>query len=269
MKAYGVTSQNKISTLEELHIEDIQLKGFSIMRNVLNNEELELYRNKLDKLNEIQKKETGEDLLIKLNENNTVRLPLFYDNDFINLISKNEILTVIKRLVGDFVILHLQNGIINYPSIEHHQSSWHRDLPYQDFTISRPIAVSVLYCIDDFNVNTGGTLVLPFSHKINHLPSKEFIENNELTVNAKAGDVIIFDSMLYHRAGFNISGKIRRGINNIYTIPLIKQQINIPSALGGKFEDDEKLSSLLGYTCQTPDNVSEYRKQRQKKISGK
>jgi hypothetical protein len=48
-------------------------------------------------------------------------------------------------------VLHLQNGIINMPNEEHHQSSWHRDLPYQNWTSSEPLACNVFYCLDNFN----------------------------------------------------------------------------------------------------------------------
>ena len=66
-------------------------------------------------------------------------------------------------------------------------------------------------------------------------------------VEAKAGSIIVFDSMLYHRGGRNTSGRPRLGINHIFVLPFIKQQIDLPSALGGKFRDDPVLGRLLGY----------------------
>jgi ectoine hydroxylase-related dioxygenase (phytanoyl-CoA dioxygenase family) len=264
---YGVSTQRHLETDEDLYFEEIEIKGYTVVKQVLTEDELAVFREKLDLLNDIQKKESGEDLLIKLKENNTVRLPLSYDDRFMDLIHKKPILSIVNKLVGDFVILHLQNGIINMSSQVHHQSSWHRDLPYQDFVISKPISISVLYCIDDFNEMTGGTFALPFSHKVDHLPSTEYIAANEVQMNAKAGDAIVFDSMLYHRAGSNTCGKTRRGINNIYTVPIIKQQINIPAALGGKFADDPEVAVILGYTSEIPMSVSDFRKMREKKLS--
>jgi hypothetical protein len=53
--------------------------------------------------------------------------------------------------------------------------------------------------------------------------------------------------MLYHRGGQNRSGRTRLGINHIFVLPLLKQQIDLPSALGGKFRNDPVLRRLLGY----------------------
>ena len=39
----------------------------------------------------------------------------------------------------------------------HHQSAFHRDLPYQHFTSSRPIAINALFCADEFTNENGAT----------------------------------------------------------------------------------------------------------------
>ena len=58
---------------------------------------------------------------------------------------------------------------------------------------------------------------------------------------------LIIDSMVFHRAGNNSSGGVRRAINHIFTLPLIQQQISLPDALGGRFADDPRFRRLLGY----------------------
>jgi ectoine hydroxylase-related dioxygenase (phytanoyl-CoA dioxygenase family) len=165
--------------------------------------------------------------------------------------------------LGDYHILNLQNGIINKPSKKHHQSSWHRDLPYQSWVCSRPLGLNALFCINDFTIETGGTYVLPHSHRFENFPSSEYVKNNEMPVIAPAGSVIIFDAMLYHRAGENTSLQIRRGINHLYTIPLIKQQISIPSALKEtSITAPQEIRRLLGFDSVEPKSVLEWRKRR-------
>ena len=70
------------------------------------------------------------------------------------------------------------------------------------------------------------------------------------------------DSMVYHRAGENTSGKTRRAISQIYTTPMIKQQISLPKALGGKYAKDPFLAKFLGYESETAENVLTWRKVR-------
>ena len=45
----------------------------------------------------------------------------------------------------------------------------------------------------------------------------------------------MFDSMLFHRAGSNRSGRPRRGVNHVYGLPFLKPPISFPRALGGRF----------------------------------
>jgi ectoine hydroxylase-related dioxygenase (phytanoyl-CoA dioxygenase family) len=155
---------------------------------------------------------------------------------------------VIERLLGNYVVLHAQNAIVNRPKDdEYYQHAWHRDLQYRHFTSSRPIGISALNCVDEFSAATGGTNLLAGSHRREDFPSPEFIERHQALAEAEAGSVLIFDSMLYHRAGVNSSGSVRRAVNHIFTLPLIQQQISLPDALGGRFADDPRLRRLLGY----------------------
>src|SRR5438132_10528427 len=122
-----------------------------------------------------------------------------------------------------------------------------------------PLAISALFCIDDFSEESGGTYVLPASHKIESFPSQEFFEKNQRGINAPAGSALVFDSMLYHRAGFNRSTFTRRALNHVYTLPFLKQQISLPEALQGKFKDGSFLSRFLGYESEPGKNVTQWR----------
>jgi hypothetical protein len=105
-------------------------------------------------------------------------------------------------------------------------------------------------------------------HKTEAFPSEDFVLKHEQVVTAKAGTVIIFDSMLYHRGGHNRSSRVRRAINHMYTLPLIKQQISIPRILGGKFREDAFLSKFLGYESESDESVVAFRKRRLERIQG-
>ncbi|MNL06453.1 Phytanoyl-CoA dioxygenase (PhyH) [compost metagenome] len=258
-KSYGVSKQTILQSSLDLHIEELQINGFSILENVLNSVELSNCRVKLDSIYEKQKEQFSEEKLKKINEQNLVRCPLVYDDFFLNIATNTRVLEIIKKMIGDYFILHLQNGIINMPKEEHHQSSWHRDLPYQNFIISKPLAIGALYCVDDFTHESGGTFVLPYSHKVDAIPSSQYVEKYSKQIIAKAGSVILFDSMLFHKAGYNSSDFIRRAINNVYVVPILKQQINLYKALNGKYSDDEYLSKFLGYHSNSPDNDIEWR----------
>jgi ectoine hydroxylase-related dioxygenase (phytanoyl-CoA dioxygenase family) len=266
-KSYGVTAQRVNETAIDAYYEELTIKGYTIVPDVLDQQALATARQKLDEVYNKQATAFGEQNLIMINEKDFVRAPFAYDNFFLQQVAANKtVLDVVEKAIGKNFILHLQNGIINRPNEEHHQSSWHRDLPYQNFVISKPLAIGALYCIDDFTIETGCTWVVPFTHKIEEIPSNEYIEKNKIPALAKAGSVILFDSMLFHQAGFNSSNIIRRAINNVYVVPILKQQIDIPRMLGDNIPPDPAIRLLLGYDFAVPGNDREWRQQRVSKL---
>ena len=101
---------------------------------------------------------------------------------------------------------------------------------------------------------------MPFSHHLDVAPSHQYIDKQAVQVNAKAGSVILFNSMIFHKAGYNHSKeKIRRGVNHLYVKPIISQQINLPAFLKGKYSDDHYLSMLFGYYTTLSESVKNYR----------
>jgi len=256
---YGKVEQSSCKNDIDLYVEEIKINGFTIIENILTNEEISIYRNKIDKIYKHQEDSFGLDKLKSIKEKDMCRIPLKYDEYFIHIATKDIVLEIVKRFLGNFYILSLQNAIINRPNEIHHQSSWHRDLPYQNFTISNPISINALFCIDDFSKETGATMLVPYTHNMEILPSDEYIEKHAISSKAKAGSVIIFDSMLFHKGGYNSSNIIRRAINQQYQIPLLKQFYDFPKLLNGKFSEDKFLSQLLGYTSPVPKDDIEYR----------
>ncbi|MEA2050836.1 MAG: phytanoyl-CoA dioxygenase family protein [Campylobacterota bacterium] len=264
-KSYGRLNQVECNNDIDLYVEEIRTNGFTIIEGVLSDKELKKYRKKIDNIYNQQKSELGVKNLKSLNEKNMCRMPLKYDDYFINIATNKIVLKIVEKFLGEFYILNLQNAIINTPNEEHHQSSWHRDLPYQNYVISNPLSINALFCIDDFSVETGGTIVVPYTHKTEVLPSDRYIEKHAVTAIAKAGSVIVFDSMLFHKAGYNSSNIIRRAVNHQYQIPLLKQFYDFPKALNGRFSDDKYLAQLLGYTSQVPLDDVVWRKSRLEK----
>jgi ectoine hydroxylase-related dioxygenase (phytanoyl-CoA dioxygenase family) len=257
--SYGTSDAGSSSAGQSAFAAELRDKGFCVLPDVLSRENLDLARMKLDDVYGIQEAEVGRGNLLRIKDADIARLPLAYDPWFLDLACNAIVLTLVRELIGDFVVLHLQNGIINRPAQSHRQSVWHRDLPYQEWTSSKPLAVSALYCIDPFTPETGCTHVLPHSHQADRLPRPDYVNEHAVPVAAPAGSVICFDCMLFHRAGQNSSSEVRRGINHVYTIPLIKQQIDLPRALGRGYATDPRLAQLLGYTSQSYESVGAWR----------
>jgi ectoine hydroxylase-related dioxygenase (phytanoyl-CoA dioxygenase family) len=263
------TDQVKTHAVREFHrnddeadfaAEEIRNVGYTLVPSGLSERELQLIRDKIDDVYDRQLREIGsEDALRRINDANVARCLLGYDEYFVTLAAHAQIMAVARRLLGENFILMSQNGIINRPADEHYQVTWHRDLNYQHFVSSRPLALSALYCVDDFSEETGGTYLLPASHKSEVFPSVDYVRRHQTVMSAAAGAILLFDAMIYHRSGLNRSSKVRRAVNHIYTLPLIKQQISLPLMLRGRFGDDPFLRRLLGYDSETGESVHHWR----------
>lgn len=264
--SYGTEETHAAPASESQQLLELRHMGYCILPGVLGAEDLALARAKLDAVYATQERELGRDFLKAIGEQNLARMPLAYDDWFTRLPVTPSVLSLVRNLIGDFVVLHLQNGILNTPDERHHQMAWHRDLPYQNWVISKPLAVNAMFCLDPFTVQTGCTHVLPHSHHLEQFPGPDYVERHAVPVVAEAGSVFLFDSMVFHRAGRNTSSNVRRGINHLFTVPLIKQQIDFPRALGKRYATDPVFSQLFGYTSQPPSSVEEWRRSRHARL---
>ncbi len=265
-KSYGLTEFRHVESETARVLEDLRINGYAVLEDVIPVEQLDGWRSRLDDVYRTQVKEVGgAEKLKAIRELNVARCPLLYDDTFINLATIPAVVQIAKAFLGEYIILHLQNGIINTPNEDHHQSSWHRDLPYQNFVSSQPLALNAMVCLDPFNEETGATQVIPFTHREDKIPTGDFILRNAVSGQAKPGSVLFMDSMILHRAGYNSSSIIRRGVNHVYTAAILRQQLDLPKALKGKYADDPFLNMLLGYGAESATSVLEYREARIRK----
>jgi len=263
MKSYGITKSSNISSKDDEIIEELRLNGYSIIENYLNKEECEELTLKLEKVYTEQENSFGKENLIEIQELNTCRMPFLYDVYFAGILSDSWVVDLFEGYIDGKLILHLQNGIINRPKKEHHQTSWHRDLPYQNYITSEPIGLNAFYCLTDFNKGNGGTILLPYSHKIESFPSNSYVEKHAIQLDVPAGSLLLFDSFVYHKAGNNTSEEVRYGLNHLYVRPLLKQQVDICRVIEDWSKFTIKQQEILGRNFAVPKNVDDFRKIRQ------
>ncbi|MCB5175187.1 phytanoyl-CoA dioxygenase family protein [Microvirga lenta] len=265
---YGIKEQRRSTTAVERAIEQLKLLGYAVVDGGYTPDEIAKFSAAFDGARtEMQKQFGGREALEAIDEHNTVRVPMLYDKLFLDLATNPIILDICRRMVGDYVILNQQNGIVNPGnSARYNQGAYHRDLPYQHFVSSRPLAINALFCLDPFTAENGATFVVPGSHKEELFPSDEVVEALQVQAPAPAGSFIVLDCMVFHSGGINRTGRERRGVNHVYTIPLIKPQIDLPSVLGLDYTADPKVRQLLGYDVQVPTDLAQYYRSRNKKV---
>ncbi len=240
------------------NLETLERNGFYVVNGVFSEMELARFRQKIDRCWERQLSHYGADLLQKIGDYGMVRAMMAEDPDFLQLIAHPAILEHVNATVGETAILHLQNGIVLHPGKKHNQARYHKDFP-KDFISTKLISFNALIAIDAFDAVTGGTWIVPGSHRFAEMPSEQYIEKNAIQLVAPAGAVVFFDSHLWHKGGANRTNQIRRAINQQYTRPFIKQQLDYPAFLSSVVDPESKLAQLLGFWSRPPKGVAEYR----------
>jgi len=271
LQYYGVSKQTRSDTVVDQAVETIRLIGFAVVDGKYEANELAALSSTFDgTLAATHKAHGGSEELARIDEDNTIRLLLEKNPLFLNLALNPIVLSICRRLMGNYILLNQQNGIVNPPCAKsYNQSAYHRDLPYQHFVSSQPLMVNALFCLDSFTADNGATYVVPASHKIEDFPSDVIIESQQRHVVAPQGSFIIMDSMVFHRGGVNKTNLARRAINQAYSVPFIRQQIDLPTALGSLFTTDPEARKLLGYEVQTPTSVAAYYETRRIKLRPK
>ncbi|WP_341896932.1 phytanoyl-CoA dioxygenase family protein [Ferrovibrio terrae] len=261
--AHAVLRRDSADTEVERHVEEIRRIGLTIIRNAFTRAQMEDARARLHEIYARQVAEVGgEDNLFLIKDANIVRTPVAYDDAFLAICKHPLALAVARACLGNAITLSAQVGILNKPGITNYVNHWHRELQYQHLTSSRPLAVQTLVAVDDFTFDNGATFFLPGTHLFENFPSDDFVRKWEVQFEAPAGSIFMFDSMTYHRGAPNRTDKPRVAINNLYTLPIIAQQIDIASMLGGRHAETAEDRQLFGYQWNPPRSVQAWRQQK-------
>ena len=257
-ESYGILQQNPSESAIEETAEQVRNLGYAILDSGYTAHELQGISEEFDLTHKNYVKKYGETKLRSINELHTIRSPLAHGGGaFLNLALNKNLLSILKKLISGKFILNQQNGIINPPQETYNQGAWHRDLPYQHFVSSKPLAINALFCVDDFTLENGATFVLPASHKVEAFPSSSYVQRNAIQNEAKAGSFILLDCMVFHAGGFNKTESVRRAVNHVFNIPYFKQQINIPMSMKSANLSAE-MKDILGFNQMEPVSIADY-----------
>jgi ectoine hydroxylase-related dioxygenase (phytanoyl-CoA dioxygenase family) len=251
--------------IEEIEraVADLRYLGYAIVEDVLSPDFIAATREAMYRVRDAIHADVGSERLERAGELGVLRLMLRYDDHFFRLLEVPEMLAVVDRTVSDTAILHLQNGFV-LPSFEQgavpktFQTTFHRDFPrhLEGYLAS----INVMFAIDEYTAENGGTLVVPGTHQRAERPDDAYMEARTVPVECPSGSMVVFDSTLWHAAGANASGKDRLGINHQFTRSFMKQQIDYVRALGDDvvLAQPPRTQQLLGWYTRVVTSLDEY-----------
>jgi ectoine hydroxylase-related dioxygenase (phytanoyl-CoA dioxygenase family) len=237
--------------------------GFAIVTGVLNPSLIEETRAAMYRTMEAIRQEVGDQRLEQAGELGVLRCMPRFDPLFFRFLEIPEALAIIDATVGPTSILHLQNGFIlpSLPELETgtvFQNSFHRDFPR--YLGGYTASINVIFAIDAFTQENGGTIVVPGTQQREDRPEDDFMNRCGMPVECPAGSMLVFDSTLWHAAGRNRSGHDRLAINHQFTRSFIKQQIDYVRLLGDAVVEalPPRTQQLLGWYTRVVTSLDEY-----------
>ena len=148
-----------------------------------------------------------------------------YDQSFAPYLTEARIIGAVEALFGPHYRIATNSAMANHPG--NARGYWHADWPFNQTNAAHipapyggaPIKLSSLWMLSEFSPHTGGTLVVPGSHRAPINPSggaafdREAPHPSELQIAGPAGSVMLFDSRLWHCVATNHSDAPRVAMN--------------------------------------------------------
>jgi len=155
-------------------------------------------------------------------------------------------------------IINSFSALDNLPNQPNFSAIVHRDLRF--YSGEFPIMVNCLLMVDDFTMENGATYLLPYSHLEKRKPSDEEFFKSAIQAIGKKGDMLIFNSNVWHSSAPNKTQDHRRAIPITVSKSFMKQLLDYPRAIGYNKMDEFnlELQQLLGYHSRVPSSLNEW-----------
>ena len=145
-----------------------------------------------------------------------VQCPIEYDDALLGLLWHPTTFPIVRAILGDDVMMIDNDYFITPPRTPRSHADWHHDVGMS--RIHHPLStlmVKVFFLLSDMNASSGGTAMIPGSHKFPE--SWEFPRVDDpkampgaIQMAGKAGDAYLFNARIYHCAVNNESDDARR-----------------------------------------------------------
>ena len=181
---------------------------------------------------------------------------------FATYLSDRRIMIVVEAIFGPFARISCTDCVVNNPGNE--RGYWHADWPYNATNASHipspyPDAIlhlSTIWMLTSFNVENGGTFIIPGSHRVLKNPAAgQMPEINtdapyptETQICGNAGSVLIYDSRLWHAVAPNRSSTPRVALIVRYA----PWWLNLNPAMIGTPEHTRMVVETGGKNYETP-----------------
>jgi Phytanoyl-CoA dioxygenase (PhyH) len=164
---------------------------------------------------------------------------------------------IAQHFDGKFILLKF-GATLHPPGETAYTLNPHRDV--RAWTPDFPLSLNMLVMLDDFTKENGATLFLEGSQHFREMPPDGYFKRHARQREGKAGDILLFDSLVVHAAAPNYSAVQRRALTLSFGRPFMKAQMDWPRFLPASVEAGltPHARQLLGYDARVAASLEEY-----------
>jgi hypothetical protein len=144
------------------------------------------------------------------------------------------------------------------PGAANYTATPHRDV--RAFTGGYRLSLNMLVMLADFTVDSGATLILSGSHRVEPMPDRGRFDRCAERILGEAGDIVLFDSLTVHSAAPNRSAAPRRALTLCFGRPFMKPQMDWPRYLPPAFQANmnDRVRQMMGFHARVASSLDEY-----------
>jgi ectoine hydroxylase-related dioxygenase (phytanoyl-CoA dioxygenase family) len=236
------------------HLYSIETRGYSVIPDFLEPRVCSLLRKNLSATVDSYAPRGSERSVL---DRYLVHDLLCRDVRFARLLEDPRLHQLIAPLLGDHWIMYAFTSSSLPPGDSNYGRRLHVDSPR--FAPGYNFNIGIIWALDSFSAENGGTEVLPGSHHSPRTPEPGYFERNLHQVACPGGSLIVFHARLLHRAGFNRSGAWRHALTMNCCRAFMKQRMDwvrfVPRAIADQLNAQAR--RLIGYDTRLPASLDE------------
>ncbi len=237
------------------HVYHIETRGYSVCNNFLDGDTCEQLRSGLIRaLEKYEPRGTQRSVLDRYHIHDLLAQDVMYGR----LLEDARLQQLLAPFLGEYWVMYAFTTSTIPPMGTNYGGRVHNDCPR--FVRGYPFNMGVIWALDDFSRENGGTKLLPGSHHSDRVPSERLFEENCVQLTCQKGALVVFNAGVYHRAGENRTSVWRHSLTLNACRSYMKQRMDwvrlippgISSALNGQAR------RIIGFDTRLPTSLDEF-----------
>lgn len=177
---------------------------------------------------------------------------------FCRMLEDPRLQQLLAPLLGDFWIMYAFTSSSVPPRGINYGHRVHNDCPR--FAPGYIFNMGLIWALDEFTRENGGTVVLPGSHHVEKAPSDSLFEAHGMQLTGPAGALILFDARMYHRSGENTTDLWRHSLTMNACRSYMKQRMDWVRMITPDHTDtlNAQARRIIGFDTRLPASMDEF-----------